>query len=92
MWLLALLFQLPAPVGFVNDFAGTIRPAVAARMEAIIQEVRDRSGGEIVVVTLGDLGGRSPTEVALQIGRQWGVGARGGPGDRARNAGVILLF
>ena len=48
--------------------------------------------GEIVVVTLPDLGGRPPEDVARQIGRQWRVGASGtGPGDRARNAGVIIL-
>ena len=31
-------------------------------------------------------------EVARDIGREWGVGAQGGAGDRARNAGVVLLL
>src|SRR6185295_20123817 len=61
-------------------------------MERVIQDVRTKSGGEIVVVTLPDLKGRAPSDVALQIGRQWKVGASGGPGDRARNAGVIILL
>ncbi|HET7039715.1 MAG TPA: TPM domain-containing protein, partial [Gemmatimonadales bacterium] len=91
LWLLFQL-QLPAPVGYVNDFAGVIRPEVATRMDGIIREVRSKSGGEIAVVTLRDLGGRSPEEVALRIGREWGVGARGGAGDRARNAGVVILL
>jgi uncharacterized protein len=83
--------QLPNAVGYVNDFANVISPDAKSRIERIIQDVRAKSGGEIVVVTLADLQGRDASEVALQIGRQWKVGASGGPGDRARNTGVIIL-
>jgi uncharacterized protein len=84
--------QIPKPVGYVNDFARVLSAQTAARMEKIIQDVRAKSGGEIVVVTLPDLKGRDPADVAREIGRQWKVGAQGGPGDRARNAGVIILL
>src|SRR6184192_652012 len=83
--------QVPQPVGHVNDFAHVISPEAARRIDRIIQDVRSKSRGEIVVITLPDLKGRDPADVALQIGRQWKVGATGGPGDRARNAGVIIL-
>jgi uncharacterized protein len=84
--------QIPQPVGWVNDFAAVIDPATERAMIDLIEEVRSKSEGEIVVVTLSDLGGRPSIEVARDIGRQWRVGARGGPGDRARNAGVVLLL
>lgn len=84
--------QLPKPVGYVNDFAHVLSAETAARIERIVQDVRAKSGGEIVVVTLPDLNGRDPADVAREIGRQWKVGAAGGPGDRARNAGVIILL
>jgi uncharacterized protein len=90
--LVAFQLQIPAPVGYVNDFAHVIDPAAERQMLAVIDEVRRKSGGEIVVVTLPDLGGRSAIDVARDIGRQWKVGAQGGPGDRARNAGVVLLL
>ncbi len=61
-------------------------------MEAVIAEVREKTRGEIAVVTLADIGDRSASDVALQIGREWGVGAKGDPGDRARNGGVVLLL
>ncbi|PYP55945.1 MAG: beta-propeller domain-containing protein, methanol dehydrogenase [Gemmatimonadetes bacterium] len=61
-------------------------------MEAVIGEVREKTRGEIAVVTLADIGDRSASDVALQIGRQWGVGAKGDPGDRAKNAGVVVLL
>jgi len=61
-------------------------------MEAVIAEVRAKSRGEIVVVTLPDLGDRAASDVALQIGRQWGVGAKGAAGDPTKNLGVVVLL
>jgi uncharacterized protein len=87
-----LQLQLPAPTGYVNDLANVVRPEQVAAMLRVIDEVRQKSGGEIVVVTLRDIGGRAAIEVARDIGRQWKVGAQGGAGDSARNAGVVLLL
>lgn len=83
--------QLPAPVGYVNDFANVIDPAYRDSLQAVIDDVREKCGGEIVVVTLPSLQGRSRDEVALQIGREWKVGQKGEPGDPMRNTGTIVL-
>jgi uncharacterized protein len=92
----ALLFQsgpqIPPPRGLVNDFANVIQPEAAARMERIAQDVREKSKGEMANVTLPDLGGREPSEVALRIGREWKVGNMAPIGDRSRNAGVVILL
>jgi uncharacterized protein len=61
-------------------------------MEAVIAEVREKTRGEIAVVTLPDIDDRSPSDVALQIGRQWGVGAKGDAGDRSKNLGIVVLL
>jgi uncharacterized protein len=84
--------QIPAPQGLVNDFAHVIPAASAQRIESIAQDVRDKSKGEIAVVTLPDLGGRDPSDVAREIGRQWKVGKIGNPGDPTRNAGAVILL
>jgi uncharacterized protein len=84
--------QPPAPTGFVNDFAGVLSSESEARMTRIIEDVRAKSGGEITVVTIADIGQRDPADWGLAIGRQWGVGGRGNPGDRARNTGVVVLL
>ncbi|HET6763786.1 MAG TPA: TPM domain-containing protein, partial [Longimicrobiaceae bacterium] len=83
--------KLPPPQGYVNDFANVISPEYEARIQAIVDEVRQKSGGEIVVVTLPSLQGRSEAEVALQIGREWGVGKKGEAGDATRNTGTVVL-
>ena len=85
--------QLPQPVGYVNDFANVIDAGTRARIEGIAADVREKSGGEIVVVTLPSLNGRDPSDIARELGRQWRVGAKGGrPGDRAANTGMIILL
>jgi len=84
--------SLPPPRGYVNDFAGALAPASVSRIEAVIAEVRAKSRGEIAVVTLADIGDRAASDVALQIGRQWGVGAKGAAGDPAKNLGVVVLL
>jgi len=92
----AMLFQtgpqIPPPRGLVNDFANVLPAASAARIERVAQDVRDKSQGEIAVVTLSDLGGREPSEVALRIGREWKVGNLAEIGERSRNAGVVILI
>jgi uncharacterized protein len=87
-----LQIAVPQPRGYVNDFAGVLDQASVAHMESLLAEVRDKTRGEIAVVTLQDIGERSAADVALQIGRQWGVGAKGEAGDPAKNLGVVVLL
>jgi uncharacterized protein len=82
---------IPAPRGMVNDFANVIPVDQAARIEALATDVRAKSGGEIAVVTMSDLGSRDVAEIALRIGREWKVGANAKIGDAKRNAGVVIL-
>jgi uncharacterized protein len=76
----------------VNDFANVISPQAAQQLDELARIVQTRSGGEIAIVTLPDLGGRPVEETALRIGREWGVGAQGDIGDRRRNAGTVILL
>jgi uncharacterized protein len=83
--------RIPPPRGYVNDFASVISPGQAARIDSLARIVRERSGGELAIVTLRDIGGRDVAAVALQIGREWRVGARADIGDARRNAAVVVL-
>jgi uncharacterized protein len=84
-------FTVPAYVGFVNDFANVIPDSSRSSLEALSERVKAATRGEIVVVTLKNLGGRAQEDVAREIGRQWKVGAQAAVGDKARNSGVIIL-
>ncbi len=84
--------SIPAPRGLVSDFAGVIPAADVDRMTRLAEAVKSATGGEIAVVTLPDIAGREASEFARRIGREWGVGKQAGIGDRARNAGVVILL
>src|ERR1700693_5305066 len=92
--LLVLLAQVPvpAPVGYVNDFAHLLDSASVRHMTEVIADLQGQTKGEIAVVTLPDIDDRPASDVALQIGRQWGVGAKGEAGDPAKNLGVVVLL
>ena len=62
---------IPSPTGQVNDFANVVPAAQRARIEAIARQVRERSRGEIAVVTLADIGPREAGDVALQMRPPW---------------------
>lgn len=91
--------QIPSPPrGFaadraemVVDAASVLQPATVDRLNRLIFAVKAKSGGEIVVVTMPDLRGAEAGDVALRIGREWKVGEAADIGDRARNAGVVVL-
>ena len=80
------------PTGYVTDVAGVIDAAAVRRMTGKIQRLRDATGAEIAVVTLPTIGEREAVDVAIAIGRAWGVGAAADVGDQRRNAGLVILL
>ena len=80
------------PTGYLTDAAGVVDPASAARIEAIAKTLREKTGAELAVVTLPTIGRFEASDVALVIGRRWGVGAKAEIGDKVRNAGVVMLL
>ncbi|MEP7346701.1 MAG: TPM domain-containing protein [Gemmatimonadaceae bacterium] len=81
----------PNAADVVVDAAGVLSPATVDLINRIAVDVKNKSGGEMSVVTMRDLGGRDVGDVALQIGREWGIGANSRIGDQTRNAGVVVL-
>jgi uncharacterized protein len=79
------------PTGLVTDVAGIVDEAAEARITDLAERLRSATGAEIAVVTLPTIGDREETDVAREIGRAWGVGAKAEIGDQRRNAGIVLL-
>lgn len=88
---LAALF--PArPAGYLTDVAGIVGGGEAVEIADWAERLRSATGAELAVVTLPTIGDAAPSDVALAIGRSWGVGAQGEAGDSAKNAGIVLLL
>jgi len=98
-WLLAAgralgsqALPVPAYTGYVNDFANVIPADTRAALESLSERVNAATKGDMVIVTMKDIGDLAASDVALSIGRQWKVGASAAIGDKTRNAGVIILL
>ena len=84
---------IPArPTGYVTDAAQALDPASVEAMTRTIERLRAATGAEIAVVTLQTIGDYAAVDVAVAIGRAWGVGAKAEIGDQRRNAGLVILL
>ncbi len=81
-----------APTGYLTDVAGVVDASSAARIEQVAKTLRERTGAELAVVTLPGVGQYEASDVALAIGRRWGVGAKADIGAPIRNAGMVILL
>lgn len=80
------------PAGYVTDVAEALDPASVEAITAKLQRLRDATGAELAVVVLPTIGDYAPVDVAVAIGRAWGVGAGVEVGDARRNAGLVILL
>ncbi len=80
------------PEGYVTDAAQVVSPEHARAITVTIQRLRELTGAEIAVVTLPTIGDYAAVDVAVAIGRDWGVGADAAVGDQRRNAGLTILL
>jgi uncharacterized protein len=83
--------SLPAPSGYVNDFAGVLSPETRQSLEDLCGRVDHQAHAQIAVVTVKsmdpDKSGATPSieEFATALEDKWGVGAKG------TDKGVLLI-
>ena len=79
--------SLPAPQGYVNDFAGVLSDPVRQQVEALCTSVARQAHAEIAVVTIKTIDGdESIEEFATQLEEKWKVGPKG------TDRGVLMLL
>jgi uncharacterized protein len=67
----------PAPQGRVNDFAQVLDPSTKAQLNALVEEVEQRTTAEIAVVVVHTTAPLTPKEYVTALFNHWGVGKRG---------------
>jgi uncharacterized protein len=78
---------LPAPTGFVNDFAGVLSPSVKQSVEDLCRQVDRQAHAQIAVVTVKTIDDDiSIEEFATALQDKWKVGAKG------TDRGVLMIF
>jgi uncharacterized protein len=79
---------LPAPTGFVNDYANVFDANEKRRLESLLTDLRDNSRIEFAVVTIKTTNGQPIFDYSLAVARGWGIG----PKDTSIGGGLLLLL
>jgi uncharacterized protein len=77
--------KFPALTGRVVDNANILSPASEAQLTQELAALETQTGRQMVVATIGDLGGYEIEEYGYQLGRTWGIGQKG------ENNGVVFI-
>ncbi len=68
--------QLPSRASYVNDFAGIVEEKTKQRLEALLENVKQKVGIELDVVTVQTTGSQDIFDFSRQLAGTWDVGAR----------------
>ena len=69
---------LPAPTGYVNDFAGVLSPSTKDNLENLCTQVDRQAHAQIAVVTIKTLDNDEPIDdFAVALEEKWKVGKKG---------------
>lgn len=77
-------FDLPANDGYVTDTAGVLSEEQDQTLEQALLQYKNETSNEIAVVIVPDLQGEAIEDVALEIGRTWGIGS-------SKDNGILML-
>jgi uncharacterized protein len=78
---------LPAPTGYINDFAGVLSPSTKASLENLCTQVDRQAHAQIAVVTIKTLDNdESIEEFATALEDKWKVGPKG------TDRGVLMVL
>lgn len=82
----AYAFEIPVNDGFVTDAIGLLTQDQEATLEQTLSNYQKATTNEVALVLVNSLDGMPIEQVALDIGRKWGVGSA-----ENRN-GIVILF
>ncbi len=76
----------PVPFTFVTDQGKMLSAGDAKKLDGGLRSYAEKTGTQVVVVTVPSLGSRSAADYARALGTAWGVG------QRDKNNGVVVLL
>lgn len=81
----AASLDFPPLSGRVVDEAGILSDKTRQQLTALLAEHEQQTGNQVVVVTLKSLRGTTIEDYGYQLGRAWGIGAKG------KNNGALII-
>lgn len=77
-------FMIPANDGFVTDADGVLSSSEEQSIESDLDAYAQETSNEIAVLLVSSLSGSVIADVAVDVGRKWGVGSE-------KNNGILIL-
>ena len=67
--------QLPARIGYVNDFAGVVDEKTRQRLETILDKLKQQTGIELDLATVQTTGSQDIYDYSRRLAADWNLGA-----------------
>ena len=74
---LAAAPDVPKPAQYVEDLAGIIDPASKIKLLGYLQELEEKTGTQIIVLTVKTTGGVPIEQFAIDLAEKWKLGQKG---------------
>ena len=69
--------RIPPPQGLVSDFAGVLGASTRQQLTAMLQELKQKTGAEIAVVTVDSTQPLTAFDYAMKVAETWKPGTKG---------------
>lgn len=77
---------LPAPTGYIDDYAGVLSEPARAELEGLCREVHDKTRAQVFFVTVKTMDGAAVTTFANELFAKWKIG------EKKTDRGVLVLL
>src|ERR1700712_2468863 len=67
---------MPAPTGYINDYAGFLTAPAKSELEDLCRELHDKTRAQLFVVTIKTLDGESVETFSNQLFHKWKIGEK----------------
>jgi len=80
-------FSIPSTKGYVSDYAGIISKDDSAVITAVANEIKEKTGAEIAVLTVKSISPYGSIEqYAVETAEKWGIGEKG------KDNGILIVL
>lgn len=77
---------IPAPTGYIDDYASVLSASAVSDMEAIARELHDKTRAQVFLVTINTLEGEPVEQFANELFAKWKIG------EKKTDRGLLMLF
>ncbi|HHW49376.1 MAG TPA: TPM domain-containing protein [Clostridiaceae bacterium] len=79
-------YPSPTKAFFVNDYASVLSEETEEKIYLLGKELEEKTGAQVVLVTIDSLDGQSIEEYSIGLAMEWGIG------QKDKDNGILMLY